>query len=137
MSAPAFLFVAATLAAVRLCAPEPLVVHIWGVERRIKEFWRKLIRVSSLTGALLLVVVLAIWASAAAREAWNIRWKAYLIAYLCKRKPTANVGNSTLIFQLNQRELDQALYGPPVELHQVPKRDCNLRVIGRILIDGR
>jgi hypothetical protein len=65
MSPPAFLFVAAALAGVRLCAPEPLVVHIWGVERRIKEFWRKLIHVSSVTGALLVVVVLAIWASAA------------------------------------------------------------------------
>src|SRR4030095_6329390 len=41
---------------------------------------------------------------------------ARLCAYLRKREPTANVGNSILVFQLNQRELDQALYGPPVEL---------------------
>jgi Dolichyl-phosphate-mannose-protein mannosyltransferase len=89
MSAPAFLFVAAILVAVRLCAREPLPVHVWGVERRIKEFWRKLILVSGLTGALLPVVVLAIWASfefrfspfpqdAAVREVWNARWEACL-----------------------------------------------------------
>jgi len=89
MSAPAFLFVAAILAAVRLCAREPLVVQIWGVKRRITEFWRKLILVSSLTGALLAVVVLAIWASfafrfspfpqnTAAREVWNVRWETCL-----------------------------------------------------------
>jgi 4-amino-4-deoxy-L-arabinose transferase-like glycosyltransferase len=41
---------------------------------------------------------------------------ARLCAYLRKREPTANVGNSILVFQLNQQELDQALYGPPVEL---------------------
>jgi hypothetical protein len=41
---------------------------------------------------------------------------ARLCAYLRKREPTANVGNSILVFQLNQQELDQALYGPPAEL---------------------
>ena len=41
---------------------------------------------------------------------------ARLCAYLRKRQPIANVGNSILIFQLNRRELDQALYGPPAEL---------------------
>ena len=89
MSAPAFLFVAAILVTVRLCAREPLTVHAWGFEWRIKEFWSKLILVSSLTGALLAVVVLAIWASfafsfspfpqeAAVREVWNARWEACL-----------------------------------------------------------
>jgi Dolichyl-phosphate-mannose-protein mannosyltransferase len=89
MSAPAFLFVAAILAGVRLCARDPLVVQIWGVKRQIKELWRKLTLVSSLTGTLLAVVMLAIWASfafrfspfpqnAAAREVWNVRWEACL-----------------------------------------------------------
>jgi hypothetical protein len=41
---------------------------------------------------------------------------ARLCAYLRKREPIANLGNSILVFQLNQRELDQALYGPPAEL---------------------
>ena len=41
---------------------------------------------------------------------------ARLCAYLRKREPIANIGNSILVFQLNQRELDQALYGPPAEL---------------------
>src|SRR5690349_1068923 len=59
MSAPAFLFVAAILAGVRLCARDPLVVQIWGVKRQIKELWRKLTLVSSLTGTLLAVVMLA------------------------------------------------------------------------------
>jgi hypothetical protein len=41
---------------------------------------------------------------------------ARLCAYLRKREPIENVGNSILVYQLNQRELDQALYGPPAEL---------------------
>jgi hypothetical protein len=41
---------------------------------------------------------------------------ARLCAYLRQHEPIANVGNSILVFQLNQRELDQALYGPPAEL---------------------
>jgi hypothetical protein len=41
---------------------------------------------------------------------------ARLCAYLRKREPIAILGNSILVFQLNQRELDQALYGPPAEL---------------------
>ena len=38
---------------------------------------------------------------------------ARLCAYLRKREPIAILGNSILVFQLNQRELDQALNGPP------------------------
>ena len=41
---------------------------------------------------------------------------ARLCAYLRKREAIAILGNSILVFQLNQRELDQALYGPPAEL---------------------
>jgi hypothetical protein len=41
---------------------------------------------------------------------------ARLCAYLRQREPIANLGNSILVFQLTQRELDQALYGPPAEL---------------------
>jgi len=41
---------------------------------------------------------------------------ARLCAYLRQREPIANLGNSILVFQLTQRELDQALYGPPPEL---------------------
>src|SRR5438552_14021706 len=41
---------------------------------------------------------------------------ARLCAYLRQREPSANLGNSILVFQLTQRELDQALYGPPPEL---------------------
>jgi hypothetical protein len=41
---------------------------------------------------------------------------ARLCAYLRHRDPIANVGNSILIFYLSQRELDQALYGPPADL---------------------
>ena len=37
-------------------------------------------------------------------------------ALTCRREPIANLGNSILVFQLNQRELNQALYGPPAEL---------------------
>jgi hypothetical protein len=100
MSAPAFLLIAAILATVRLCRREPLVVHAWGVERRIKDFWRKLILVSGLTGALLAVVVLAIWVSfafrfppfpenAAAREVWNMRWEVCLSDHTAVEKVVA------------------------------------------------
>jgi hypothetical protein len=41
---------------------------------------------------------------------------ARLCAYLRQREPVANLGNSILVFCLSQRELDQALYGPPAEL---------------------
>ena len=41
---------------------------------------------------------------------------ARLCSYLRQREPLANVGNSILVFQLSQQELDQALYGPPPEL---------------------
>ena len=56
---------------------------------------------------------------------------ARLCAYLRHRKPVAEIGNSILVFQLNQRELDQALYGPPAELAPVNVRaDCfSFRVI--------
>jgi hypothetical protein len=41
---------------------------------------------------------------------------ARLCAYLRKREPVVEIGNSILVFQLNQRELDQALYASPIEL---------------------
>ncbi|HKS31521.1 MAG TPA: hypothetical protein VJR28_03855, partial [Chthoniobacterales bacterium] len=41
---------------------------------------------------------------------------ARLCAYLRKRQPVAEIGNSILVFQLNQRELDHALYASPIEL---------------------
>jgi 4-amino-4-deoxy-L-arabinose transferase-like glycosyltransferase len=41
---------------------------------------------------------------------------ARLCAYLRKREAVAEIGNSILVFQLNRREWDQALYGPPAEL---------------------
>jgi len=41
---------------------------------------------------------------------------ARLCAYLRRREPTANVGNSILVFQLNQQELEQGLDGPSDEL---------------------
>jgi hypothetical protein len=41
---------------------------------------------------------------------------ARLCAYLRRREPTANVGNSILVFQLSQQGLDQALDGPSDEL---------------------
>jgi Dolichyl-phosphate-mannose-protein mannosyltransferase len=44
---------------------------------------------------------------------------ARLCAYLRQRDATAIVGNSILVFQLNQEELDEALYGPPVELASI------------------
>ena len=108
MSAPAFLFVAAILATVRLCAGEPLVVYIWSVEWRIKGFWRKLILVSGLTGALLSVVVLAIWASfafrfspfpqdTAVREAWNVRWEACLSDHTAVEKMVGFARNQNLL----------------------------------------
>ena len=108
MSAPAFLFVAVILATVRLCVREPLVVYIWGVERRIKELWRKLILVNSLTGALLAVVVLAIWASfafrfspfpqnVAAREVWNVRWEACLSDHTAVENVVAFARNHKLL----------------------------------------
>jgi hypothetical protein len=115
MSAPAFLLVVAILAVVRICTRESIAVHLWGVERRIKEFWRKLILVSGLTGALLVIVVLAIWASyafrfspfpenAAVREVWNIRWE------VCLRDQTAV--ENMVAFARNHKLLPEAyLYG--------------------------
>ena len=41
---------------------------------------------------------------------------ARVCAYLRRREPVAEIGNSILVFQLNQRELDQALSGSPAEL---------------------
>lgn len=40
-----------------------------------------------------------------------------LCSYLRHRTPTDSVGYSILIFRLSKRELDEALYGPPAELH--------------------
>ncbi len=108
MSAPAFLLVAGILATVRLCRREPLVVRVWGVERQIKEFWRKLILVSSLTGTLLSIVLLAIWASfafrfspfpqnAAAREVWNLRWEACLSDHTAVEKVVDLARNHKLL----------------------------------------
>jgi hypothetical protein len=40
-----------------------------------------------------------------------------LCAYLRHRQPTAEVGHSILVFDLDAAELDKALYGPPHELN--------------------
>src|SRR5438132_493956 len=88
MSAPAILFVAAILAAVRILSGKPLVC-LGRTQRQVTGLWRKLILVSGLTGALLAVVVLAIWASfsfrfspfsqnTSAHDAWNEGWEACL-----------------------------------------------------------
>jgi hypothetical protein len=108
MSAPAFLLIAAILATVRLCVRKPLVVHICGVERQIKEFWRKLIFVSGLTSALFAIVVLAIWASfafrfspfpqnAVARKVWDVRWEACLSDHTGVEKVVAFARNHKLL----------------------------------------
>jgi hypothetical protein len=39
-----------------------------------------------------------------------------LCAYLRHRLPEAEIGCSILVFDLNERELNHALYGPPAEL---------------------
>lgn len=88
MSAPAILFVAAIIAAVRIFSPGPLP-WISSSRRQIAGLWRKLIVVSSLTAALLAIVALTIWGSfgfrffafpenAPARAAWNEGWDACL-----------------------------------------------------------
>jgi len=42
---------------------------------------------------------------------------ARLCAFLRKRKAYDSVGHSIFIYRLGADELDQALYGPPAELH--------------------
>ena len=89
MSAPAFLLVAVILATLRVLSSEPLTIRLIRFERQVAARWRKLVLVIGLTGALVAIVVSAIWASYAfrfspfpqnepAREVWNARWQACL-----------------------------------------------------------
>jgi len=89
MSAPAFLLVAVILATLRVLSPEPTTIRVTRFDGQVAACWRKLVLVIGLTGALLAIVVVAIWASYAfrfspfpqhepAREVWNARWQACL-----------------------------------------------------------
>jgi hypothetical protein len=89
MSAPAFLLVALILATLRVFSGEPMTIRVIRFNRQVAARWRKLILVIGLTGALVAVVVVAIWASFAfrfspfaqnepAREVWNVQWQACL-----------------------------------------------------------
>jgi 4-amino-4-deoxy-L-arabinose transferase-like glycosyltransferase len=89
MSAPAFLLVAVILATLRVLSSEPMTIRLIRFERHVAACWRKLVLVIGLTGALVAIVVSAIWASYAfrfspfpqnepAREVWNARWQACL-----------------------------------------------------------
>jgi len=89
MSAPAFLLVAVILATLGVLSSEPMTIRIIRFEGQVAARWRKLVLVIGLTGALVAIVVLAIWASYAfrfspfpqnepAREVWNARWQACL-----------------------------------------------------------
>jgi 4-amino-4-deoxy-L-arabinose transferase-like glycosyltransferase len=89
MSAPVFLLVAVILATLRVLSSEPMTIRLIRFERHVAACWRKLVLVIGLTGALVAIVVSAIWASYAfrfspfpqnepAREVWNARWQACL-----------------------------------------------------------
>src|SRR5437016_7566971 len=89
MSAPAFLLVAVILATLGVLSSEPMTIRIIRFEGQVAARWRKLVLVIGLTGALIAIVVTAIWASYAfrfspfpqnepVREVWNARWQACL-----------------------------------------------------------
>src|SRR5207244_12961425 len=59
--------VAAILAALQIFSREPMTVRFTRFERQVAASWRKLILVIGVTGALLAIVVAAIWASYAFR----------------------------------------------------------------------
>src|SRR5438105_3874299 len=89
MSAPAFLLVAVILVTVWVFSREPMTIRINRFDRQIATRWRKLVLIIGLTGALVAIVVAAIWTSYAfrfspfaqnepARQVWNARWEACL-----------------------------------------------------------
>ena len=89
MSAPAFLLVAVILATLPILSREPMTIRFTRFDRQVAARWRKLVLVIGLTGALVAIVVAAIWASYAfrfspfaqnepARRVWNARWQACL-----------------------------------------------------------
>src|SRR4030095_13352041 len=89
MSAPAFLLVALILATLRILSSEPITIRVTRFDALVAARWRKLVLVIGLTGTLVTIVVVAIWASYAfrfspfvqnepAREVWNTRWQACL-----------------------------------------------------------
>jgi hypothetical protein len=89
MSAPAFLFVAVMLATLPILSREPMTIRFTRFERQVAARWRKVVLIIGLTGALVAMVVAAIWASFGfrfspfaqsepAREVWNVRWQACL-----------------------------------------------------------
>ncbi|PYM10480.1 MAG: hypothetical protein DMF15_01955 [Verrucomicrobia bacterium] len=89
MSAPAFLLVAVILATLPVLSHEPMTIRVNRFDQQVATRWRKLVLVIGLTGALIAIVVTAIWASYAfrfspfpqnepVREVWNARWQACL-----------------------------------------------------------
>jgi len=51
------------------------------------------------------------------REFERLRFER-LCAYLRHRSPIAQVGYSIFVFDLNDQEINRAIYGPPAELRQ-------------------
>ena len=89
MSAPAFFLVAVILATLPVLSREPMTIRFTCSDRPVAACWRKLVLVIGLAGALVVIVVAAIWASYAlrfspfaqiepARQVWNVRWQACL-----------------------------------------------------------
>jgi hypothetical protein len=100
MSAPAFLLVAVILATLRILSSEPMTIRVIRFNRQVAARWRKLILVIGLTGALVTIVVVAIWASYAfrfspfvqnepARVVWNTRWQVCLSDHTTLEKMVA------------------------------------------------
>ena len=115
MSAPAFLLVALILATLRVVSGEPMTIRVIRFNRQVAARWRKLVLVAGLTGALVVVVVVAIWASFAfrfspfaqnepAREVWDAQWQACLSDH--------TMLENTVAFARDRRLLPEAyLYG--------------------------
>ena len=87
MSAPAFFLVAVILATLPVLSREPMTIGFTCSDRPVAACWRKLVLVIGLAGALVVIVVAAIWASYAlrfspfaqiepARQVWKVRWQA-------------------------------------------------------------
>jgi 4-amino-4-deoxy-L-arabinose transferase-like glycosyltransferase len=100
MSAPAFFLVAVILATLRVLSSEPMTVRVIRFDGQVAARWRKLVLVVGLTGALVAIVVAAIWASYAfrfspfsqnepARKVWNARWQACLSDHTTLEKMVA------------------------------------------------
>jgi len=87
MSGPAFLLVAVIVATLQVFSPEPMTIRVIPFKGQVAARWRKLVLVIGLTGALIAIVVTAIWASYGfrfspfpqnepVREVWHARWQA-------------------------------------------------------------